>query len=94
MGLDQRQIDKMTECGIPDYMHGGLIRYFDSHIQPGHFLTAVLSNDLMEAFSRADLTNRDAMHGYTMWLYNYAPGRASGAWGSAKAVEEWINGSS
>lgn len=90
--LDQRSIDMMAEHGIPDYMRGGLIRYFNNRLPPGGFLTAVLSNDLMEAFSHADETNRHCMRAYVMWLYNEAPGRSSGAWGSPEAVEKWLDG--
>lgn len=89
--LNEQQIEKMTEYGIPEYMQGGLIRYFNNRIPPGHFLTAVLENNRMVAFSRADETNREAMHSYCMWLYNQAPGRPHG-WGSPEAVHEWLMG--
>lgn len=91
--LNQNQIDKMTEYGIPEYMQGGLIRYFTNQIPPGDFLTAVLENDLMEVFGRADSTNKQVMHSYCMWLYNQAPGRPNG-WGSRKAVSQWLKGES
>ena len=90
--LTDESIAAMTTHGIPDYMQGGLIRYFNNRLQPGHFLTAVLSNDLMEAFARADEVNTACMESYLMWLYNDVPGRAFGAWGSPKAVKEWLKG--
>ena len=43
----------------------------------GDFMNAVISNDLVEAFSRADSTNTAIMRTYTMWLYNDVP---SGSW--------------
>jgi len=89
MTLSERSIEKMTEYGIPEYMQGGLIRYFNSRIPPGDFLTAVLSNDLMEAYARADERNTHAMKAYTMWLYNCPPGRPNG-WGSREAVDKWL----
>ncbi len=89
--LGERRIAKMTEYGIPEYMQGGLIRYFENQIPPGNFLTAILQNDLMEAFGRADETNRYSMRAYVIWLYNAAPGRPNG-WGSPKAVSEWLAG--
>ncbi len=89
--LGERRIAKMTEYGIPEYMQGGLIRYFENQIPPGNFLTAVLENDLMEAFGRADITNQDAMRSYVMWLYNAAPGRPNG-WSSPEAIREWLAG--
>lgn len=39
----------------------------------GHFLRAVLDNDLFEAFGRADQKNELALHNIVMWLYNVAP---------------------
>jgi len=90
MVLTEEQKIKMFEYGIPEYMHGSLIRYFEKHYQPGHFLTAVLENDLMEAIARADETNVQCLKAYAMWLYNQAPGRASGAWGTPEAVAKWI----
>jgi len=91
--LNDEAIGKMSEVGIPDYMQGGLIRYFNERIPTGDFLRAVLENDLMAAFMFADQTNKHSMHHYVMWLYNYAPGRASGIWGSPEAVSNWLNGS-
>ena len=43
----------------------------------GHFISAILENDLVEAFNRADETNTAIMRTYVMWLYNDAP---SGSW--------------
>lgn len=91
MKLSERQIAAMTEYGIPGYMHGGLIRYYESRIEPGHFLSAVLKNDLMEALARADETNRYALHAYGMWLYNQAP---AGSYGSPEAFKGWLTGTS
>lgn len=39
----------------------------------GHFLSAVLKNDFMEACGRADNTNKKVLPIYAMFLYNYAP---------------------
>ena len=89
--LGERRIAKMAEYGIPGYMQGGLIRYFENRVPPGGFLIAVLENDLVRAFDHADPQNQAAMHGYVMWLYNAAPGRPNG-WGSPNAVREWLAG--
>ena len=86
--LPQRSIDKAKEM-LPDYMVGGVVRYFNNHIQPGGFLTSVFSNNLMEAVANADQTNQRYLAEYVKWLYNYAPGRPSG-WGSPEAVAEWL----
>lgn len=76
-----------AQCGIPDYMIGGLVRYIDNHIQPGGFLTAVLSNDLMGACGQADDTNRHLLFNYCNFLYNHAPSKC---WGSPEAVARWL----
>ena len=85
--IGQREIDKLTEYEVPRYMQEGLIEYFNSHRPPGGFLTAVLSNDLMGAFGKADLTNRHAMHSYAVGLFNCGDPKA---YGSKEAVAAWI----
>lgn len=72
---------------LPDYMRGGMRRYMEQRIPPGHFLTAVLSNDLMEACRRADDVNRYRLFDYCSWLYSYAP---VGSFGSAENVRHWL----
>jgi hypothetical protein len=69
------------------YMRDGMKLYFENGISPGHFGTALLSNDLMEAFGRADESNREAMFEWVSWLYNYAP---AGSYGSPECVSAWI----
>jgi hypothetical protein len=90
--LSDKAKAKMYEYGIPEYMHGGLIRYFENRLPPGDFLQAVLSNDLFEAFARADEINTYAMKAYVVWLVNQVPGRGSGIWGSREAVKNWLEG--
>jgi len=87
MKLSDRNKEKMTEYGIPEYMHGALIRYVEQRIPPGDSLSAVLQNDLMEAFARADENNRNALYAYSMWLYNQAP---HNCYGSPEAYKEWL----
>ncbi|MFE3839652.1 hypothetical protein, partial [Pseudogemmobacter sonorensis] len=70
-----------------EHMRDGMQRYIDRGINPGSFMTAVLSNDLMEAVRRGDDQNRTRLHDYVIFLYNEAP-----AWcfGSPRNVEAWI----
>lgn len=82
----QRIIDKLRLSGIPEYMQGGVERYILHGIPPGHFLSAILDNDLREACQRADMTNRVRIWEYVAFLYNYAP---LGCWGYAGAVDDW-----
>lgn len=72
---------------IPDYMMDGLDNYINHKIPPGHFLTAVLCNDLWEAVSRADDENVKNLPAYIGYLYNEAP---SGCWGSFEKFEAWL----
>lgn len=77
----------LTRYGIPKHMHGGVIRYVVYGIEPGHFLDALMSNDLKEAFGRADEENIAAMHAWIKWFYNEAPGTC---WGSPERVDQWL----
>jgi len=72
---------------IPDYMIGGLRRYIEQGIEPGHFLSALFSNDLRQTFEQADEVNSRAVGDYVMFLYNYAP---APCWGSRQKFEAWI----
>ena len=87
MQLTDKQKLKMDEYGIPEYMQGGIIRYYENGLSPGHFLTAVINNDLKEACARADETNKYCLHKYVMWFYNQAP---MGSWGHEDATRNWI----
>lgn len=64
-----------------------LDRYVVGHVPTGDFLRAVLSNNLIESFSRADDENLTAMHEITKYIYNMIP---SACWGSPEKVEAWL----
>lgn len=72
---------------IPERMIGGLRRYIERGIPPGHFLSALLSNDLKQTLERADEVNTRAIADYVRFLYNYAPVQC---WGSRERFEAWI----
>lgn len=73
---------------VPDYMQEGLLAYLESGREPGHFLIAVLSNDLFGAYERADEENSDSIGAYVSFLYNYADSRS---WGSKEKVVSWLD---
>ena len=75
-----------TEIGVPGYMQESLIQYILTGRPVGHFLTAVLSNDLKEAVARADEVNQWALSKYVIFLHNHAP---IGSWGSPENVKRW-----
>lgn len=72
---------------LPAHMQDGMRLYIENGIPPGSFQTAVLSNDLMGAFRRADDVNRMAILDYAMFLFNEAP---CGCFGSPEHVKDWI----
>ena len=71
---------------LPFHMQAGVERYLLHGISGGSFLNAVLENDLVGAFARADDMNSAAMHNWVEWLYNSCP---SNAWGSPEIVRDW-----
>ena len=82
---------EMNKHGIPEYLHGGLIRYVVRRIPPGHFMMALLSNDLVGVINRADTENAALIKQWVMVLYNCEV-IPSGCWGSKERVDEWLSG--
>ena len=74
-----------SKCPV-DYMLGGVQRYVERGIEPGHFLRAVLSNDLKESFKRADDENTKHMREWVAFIYWELPG---GCHGSPEHVKDW-----
>lgn len=64
-----------------------LLAYRDLGQPPGDFLAAVLVNDLLDAFQRADEDNTRDMQQIIAWCYNNLPWAA---WGSAEKLQAWI----
>lgn len=85
--VNGRPIDYAAENLLPRHMRDGMRLYIENRIPPGSFLMAVLSNDLMDAFGRADDVNRHRLFDFYVWLYNYAP---SGCYGSRENVTAWM----
>jgi hypothetical protein len=74
-----------TRVPVP-YMTDGLKLYVERGILPGDFLIALLSNDLLEAFRRADDNNTAAMRDWAAFLHNQLP---RGCQGSREDVQAW-----
>ena len=87
MKLNENKREAMHELGIPTRMCGAIVRYYENGFEPGHFLAAVIQNDLAEAVSRADDENVQLLKAYVTWFYNYAP---TGSWGSVDNYMRWI----
>lgn len=77
------------DTNIPDHMLAALKRYLEHRIQPGSFLTAVLSNDLTEAVGRADDINIYLLPAYVRYCHNEIP---SVCWSNPGRVRAWLNG--
>lgn len=71
---------------IPDRLGYAIDSYLERGEDLGHFLEAVVRNDLSEAVFRADAESLSAIHTIVVYLYNHAP---DSSWGSAEKVEAW-----
>jgi hypothetical protein len=72
---------------LPEHMREGTKDYVERGLEPGGFLYAVLCNDLVAAFGKADEINFVRMSDWASWLWNEAP---TGCWGSPAKVAAWI----
>jgi len=72
---------------LPEHIRGGMQRYLENGIAPGGFCLAVLCNNLIESFKRADQTNEKALPEIAAWVYSVCP---SDAWGSQFVVDMWM----
>jgi len=79
----------MTDTACRHYLPNmdGIRRYVDHGIMPGHFVTALLENNLKESVSRADIHTQALIPEYVMHLYNCEP---AGCWGSPAKVQAWV----
>ena len=73
---------------LPFGLRDGMQRYLENGIMPGHFLTAVLENNLFDAVMRADSTNLSLMPDIVKWIYNEVPWEAHG---SERIVKAWVS---
>lgn len=72
---------------IPTQMLETLVAYRDSGRPTGSFVEAVLSNDLFDAVSRADLSSQAALVDIVKWVYNNMPMNAHG---SREKYRAWL----
>jgi hypothetical protein len=78
--------ESMYTVTLPKRMEEAVIQWVIWHREPGHFLSAVLCNNLQDAINRADDENQKCLRGWVQLFYNYAPGRC---WGSPALFREW-----
>ena len=72
---------------LPEHIRHGVKIYIEHGIEPGDFLTAVISNDLKGSFAVADEINRDRLFDIVSFFYNEAP---MDCWGSRERMAAWI----
>ena len=69
-----------------------LIESIDAWVEEGrptgHFLMAIITNDLQEAFARADEHSIATMHSIVGYFYNKTP---SSCWGSPEKAKAWLD---
>ena len=73
---------------IPDRMMGGIERYVNDRVPPGHFLESVICNNLKLACMYADEENLANLPAYVGYFYNEVPGSC---WGSREIMREWLD---
>lgn len=73
---------------IPEHTKAALDRYVNDRLPPGGFLTAVLTNDLTGAVTRADDINRRHLPEIVGYLFNECP---ASCWGNQQRVEAWLS---
>ena len=75
-----------TGYNIPAHTQRALQRYAEHGIQPGGFLTAVLSNDLFSAVACADSENLAALTDIVTFIYNRLP---QDSWGDSETIRRF-----
>ena len=74
---------------IPDHTREALERYFLYALEPGGFVTSLLSNDpILDVIGRADHWNKKHLPEIVNWLYSVAP---MWSWGDRNTVQDWLN---
>ena len=71
---------------LPSHIRQGMELWIEYGVPPGDFLQAVIRNDLVDSFARADEKNILEMFHIAGFMYNEAPGPC---WRTAEAIEQW-----
>lgn len=86
--IDADDWDKhLTTFHVRGLVRQSIIRYIRNGSPGGHFLNAVLKNDLKEACNRADDDNRGQIYEIVKFLYNRVP---QVIWGGETKFQDWI----
>lgn len=79
-------VRKMQACGLPRTCWEGILEFIVTGRPMGSFLTALFSNDLILAVTKADDLNIQRLRDYAQFLQACAPAACHG---SAAAVRDW-----
>lgn len=79
MDARNEYVPHVTKKTIDDYVEHGYV--------PGSFVTAVLENNLMQAFGCADSNNTRYMRNICAYVYNDIPAACHG---SPQKVRDWL----
>ncbi len=74
---------------IPEHTLHAIQAYVELRQAGGHFLNALLSNDLRAAVTHADRQHRQCLCALTVLLCNRVPAHC---WGCPQTVESWLLG--
>ncbi len=74
---------------MPPLIREGIDNYAEKRLQPGGFVMAVLSNDLLGAFATADTMSELALRTIVQYCHNEIPYEC---WGSSAKVTAWLKG--
>jgi hypothetical protein len=72
---------------LPSQIRHGVQDYVENGNHVGGFLTAVITNDLKNAFGRADEVNRERLFDIVAFFHNEAPGPC---WGNPDKMQTWM----
>ena len=78
----------LAESDIPPHLHAGIVRYIDSGVQPGGFLTAVINGNLFDAYALADQSSKAAIPTIVEWFRQHAP---TNSYASPNSVHFWVD---
>lgn len=73
---------------FPEHIWDGFKRYMLHGIRPGDFLTALLSNDLLEVFNRGDDEALAGLRVTVQFMYNNCP---LGSFGDKECFQYWLD---
>jgi len=84
---ESHYLERMAKHGVPEALREGLVRYLVHRVPPGHFLNAVLTNDLTGAVNRGDAESLGGLVNVVHFLVNEVTYMA---WGSPITVRVWL----